>query len=76
MDWIESEYKLKMNKKPSATWWEEINGLDSICSDDYSLLYNLIFIHYLAGIYNNQKVQEKVKQNIKASIAKIIQTAT
>jgi hypothetical protein len=72
VEWIESEYKLKLKKKPSAKWWDELTCLDSTCGDDYSLLYNLVFIYYLAGIYKNQKVQTKVKKTIMESIANIL----
>lgn len=70
--WLEEIYRQTHTKKPTKKWITDLQCLDSTCSKDYSLLYNLIFIYYLAQTYKKTAVEKKTKQLINKSIANIV----
>ena len=72
IEWIKKKYISKKKKAPPLKWWERLEYEGSYSSEDYSLLYNLIFIHFLAEIYEDSKVKETAKKQIEQKIDNII----
>jgi hypothetical protein len=71
-DMIQSLYKSETGKSPAKSILNEINRIDAQVNKDVSLLYNLIFIHYLAEIYSQKKVLQICKSIIEESISHIL----
>ncbi|WP_371805058.1 hypothetical protein [Candidatus Lokiarchaeum ossiferum] len=70
-NWIQEFYKEKAGKAPTKEILNEINRIDSKVDKSISLLYNLIFIYYLAEIYSKKKIQVLCKDLIKTSIKQL-----
>jgi hypothetical protein len=75
-EWIRDTYKKLKKETPDPAFLEELECIDSACNVDYSLLYNLVFIHHLAQVYQNQSMQEKTTRLIQKSIDNMIKDIT
>ncbi len=70
-EWIKDFYQKKTGKVPSRDILDEINRIDSAVDKNISLLYNLIFVSYLAEIYAKKKIQQVCKKLVEDSIGQL-----
>lgn len=70
--WLQNTYQKLQNTSPPPKWIDDLQCLDTTCSKDYSLLYNLVFIYYLAQIYKDKKVEKKTNDLISKALINIV----
>lgn len=75
IQWLQKNYKNKYEVIPSDQWLDELECLDDSCNVDYSLLYNLIFIYFLAKLYEDTSVETITKKLIDEAIENLIANA-
>lgn len=63
-EWIQEVFITKTGKKMAEKMMKKLKEQGESSDADFSLLYSLVFIHYLAQIYNNTGV---IKQSKKIS---------
>jgi len=67
-DWIKKMYKDETGMIPPKKILNEINRIDAKADINISLLYNLIFVHYIAKIYDEKSVIKSSNDLINKSI--------
>lgn len=70
---ITKKYEQMYHSSLSAAQQNQIQNMDDAGNADLSLLYNLVFVEFLAELYNDIKVQNTISQIIDSKLMNIFQ---